>query len=423
MVIAEIKPGDILAGCRQTLSLPENRQEPIDEILLAALLRRSAEIHCPCSRLTLRASLLESLKYLSQDEMVLSERIDSIIEGLIVGGDLLELNDVATDDPEAKGTWVFAAPPSFVIRPSRSIFLLGIVPDQDAFLPQTLAERISHEGFTRTIIQQPDEDLTDDLREHGMQELSESTWLKCPTAEQPEAMLNRYERQLGLQPLSGAIDNLRILDPTKSITYYPGRWTAPQSQTGTFIARRPQEFGAPLWCFVELEAGSVVRILDLPSSENSVARLRRCMASANGNRLLPPDASALSASGCRQRGSSRLFFAFATMGTTAADDPGASFQSRAKPDVLLYPSTGGRKGRAFPSGMVMAIPHKIGKGNAMQTIQETIKQLHDALSDYIEATYHISARSLIAQRKILLDKPTVIHQIPYLESTPRYETG
>ena len=59
----------------------------------------------------------------------------------------------------------------------------------------------------------------------------------------------------------------------------------------------------------------------------------------------------------------------------------------------------------------------------MQTIQETIQQLHDALSEYIEATYHISARSLIAQRKILLDKPAVIHQIPYLESTPRYETG
>ena len=59
----------------------------------------------------------------------------------------------------------------------------------------------------------------------------------------------------------------------------------------------------------------------------------------------------------------------------------------------------------------------------MQTIQETIKQLHDALSDYIEATYHISARSLITQRKILLDKPAVIHQIPYLESTPRYQTG
>ena len=59
----------------------------------------------------------------------------------------------------------------------------------------------------------------------------------------------------------------------------------------------------------------------------------------------------------------------------------------------------------------------------MQTIQETIDQLHGALSDYIEATYHISARSLISQRKSLLGKPAGIYQIPYLESTPRYETG
>ena len=59
----------------------------------------------------------------------------------------------------------------------------------------------------------------------------------------------------------------------------------------------------------------------------------------------------------------------------------------------------------------------------MQTIQETIEQLHGALCDYIEATYHISAKSLIAQRKRLLIRPGVIHQIPYLESTPRYLTG
>ena len=59
----------------------------------------------------------------------------------------------------------------------------------------------------------------------------------------------------------------------------------------------------------------------------------------------------------------------------------------------------------------------------MQTIQETIKQLHGSLSDYIEATYHISASPLIAQRKELLDRPEVIHQIPYIESTPRYQSG
>ena len=59
----------------------------------------------------------------------------------------------------------------------------------------------------------------------------------------------------------------------------------------------------------------------------------------------------------------------------------------------------------------------------MRTIQQSIEQLHGALRDYIEATYHISAKSLIAQRKALLDRPGVIHQVPYIESTPRYETG
>lgn len=59
----------------------------------------------------------------------------------------------------------------------------------------------------------------------------------------------------------------------------------------------------------------------------------------------------------------------------------------------------------------------------MQTIQKTIQQLHSALCDYIEATYHISAKSLIEQRKRLLNQPGVIYQVPYLESTPRYQTG
>ena len=59
----------------------------------------------------------------------------------------------------------------------------------------------------------------------------------------------------------------------------------------------------------------------------------------------------------------------------------------------------------------------------MYTTQESIEQLLRALSDYIEATYHISAPSLIRQRKELLARPGIIHQVPYLESTPRYQTG
>jgi Lhr-like helicase len=57
------------------------------------------------------------------------------------------------------------------------------------------------------------------------------------------------------------------------------------------------------------------------------------------------------------------------------------------------------------------------------TIGETTQQLHRALRDYIEATYHVSHRTLVDQRGALLDQVGVIHQRPYLESTPRYRTG
>jgi hypothetical protein len=57
------------------------------------------------------------------------------------------------------------------------------------------------------------------------------------------------------------------------------------------------------------------------------------------------------------------------------------------------------------------------------TIGETVKQLHHSLRDYIEATYHVSHPALVAQRRRLLDELGVIHQRPYLESTPRYQSG
>ena len=264
MVIARITVSDVLAGCRQTLGLPACEQPSVDDLLLAGLLRRSAGIHCPCSRATLRGSLLESLQYLTVNDASLPDRIDAAIEALIVGGDLLELNDVVTEDTAAKGTWLFAAPPSFVVRPSGGIFLFGIVPDQDAFLPLSLSFRITYDGFTRVIAPQPDEDLAAELREQGLQQLSENAWLKSPKAEAATDVLARFERRLAAQPPAGAVSDLEILDPARPVTYYRGRWVVPKNRSGTFVARRPQEFGAPIWCFVSLEGGVPVRLLDLP---------------------------------------------------------------------------------------------------------------------------------------------------------------
>ena len=57
------------------------------------------------------------------------------------------------------------------------------------------------------------------------------------------------------------------------------------------------------------------------------------------------------------------------------------------------------------------------------TIGETVDQLHNVLRNYIEATYHISHAGLVSQRQALLDELGVIHQRPYLESTPKYQAG
>ena len=262
--IAPITATEVLAGCRATLAIAGERGAPLDKAMLATLARRSAGIHCPCSRATLGTSLLECLHGLPTSYDSLPAAIDDAIEALIVGGDLLELADVVIDDSDVKQTWVFAAPPSFVVRRSGSVFLTGIVADQDTFLPSTLTKRVHHRGYTRVLEPQPDESLAHQLRELGLQQLSDRAWLRAPRIEDAADILSRHERLLGDQvPITG-IRDLQILDSARPVTYYRGRWTGPTDQNGTFVARRPQEFGTPIWCLVELRDGEPVRFLDLP---------------------------------------------------------------------------------------------------------------------------------------------------------------
>jgi ATP-dependent helicase YprA (DUF1998 family) len=58
-----------------------------------------------------------------------------------------------------------------------------------------------------------------------------------------------------------------------------------------------------------------------------------------------------------------------------------------------------------------------------KTIDEVATELRTTLIEYIEATYHIADPAILAQRRALLEELGVIHQAPYLESTPRYQTG
>jgi ATP-dependent helicase YprA (DUF1998 family) len=57
------------------------------------------------------------------------------------------------------------------------------------------------------------------------------------------------------------------------------------------------------------------------------------------------------------------------------------------------------------------------------TMGQVADQLKESLIEYIEATYHIAEPLILDQRRQLLDQLGVVHQAPYLESTPRYQTG
>jgi ATP-dependent helicase YprA (DUF1998 family) len=57
------------------------------------------------------------------------------------------------------------------------------------------------------------------------------------------------------------------------------------------------------------------------------------------------------------------------------------------------------------------------------TIQSTIDDLRETLTEYLEATYHIADPKLVGQRRRLLETAGGIYQAPYLESTPRYQTS
>lgn len=263
-MIAEISRQEVITQCRSALGI-EPQAATVDDVFLAALLRRTAGMLCPCSRTALRAAIAESLSCL-HDLDNLPSQIDELTDELIVAGDLLELSDVTTADTDAKGTWVFAAPPAFVERKSGSVFLAGIVPDHDSILPESLGLRVVHSKNTRYIEPQPGEDLAELLVSEGLTRLPESAWLKAPKTQTAPAHLEKAMQRLASEPTCAPITGLEIIDPETRPTYYRGRWTTPKSQSGTFVSRRPQEFGAPIWCLAELQAGLLVRVIDLPLS-------------------------------------------------------------------------------------------------------------------------------------------------------------
>jgi len=258
-----ITPRDVLLTARKTLGLPVSDEPGEDVSLLSGIVRRAAGVLCPCSRATIISATLDAVEILYGDEGI-RVRIEEVVDALVAIGDLLELSGVTVDDPAVKSTWVFAAPPSFVIRPNGIAFLAGIAADEALPLPPDFRTRVSYSGCCRTLAPQSGENLPSILAGFGFIQHSEKAWLRSPKAVPAKDFLFDLKQRLSALPPSGDTEGLLIIDPSKPNNYYRGRWTAPKNHTGVFVGRREREYGAPLWGLASLENGMLKQFLDLP---------------------------------------------------------------------------------------------------------------------------------------------------------------
>ncbi len=233
---------------------------------IAASIRRTASFLCPCSSSQLIQSVFQSQKFLIKDTQAFKDSITDILESVIAYGDLIEQSDAITNLSESRGRILYLRPPSFVWRDGGSALLLGIAPDDVSVLPMEIERRIDYCNHIRRLSQNDGEDLHEDLKKFGLTEILIDVWNRkssIPVTEVPVTHVQKIKSFLKSNP--GTLENLQILNPQKhNVRYYSRRWEPLKNQTGFFVARRPQIYGNDLWCFVEVENGRTMKIIDFP---------------------------------------------------------------------------------------------------------------------------------------------------------------
>ncbi len=261
-MIAMATGADVLCSARAGLGL--GAIGGLDDVYVAASLRRLAGFLCPCSPRTLVRTMAEAHRGLHPADAEFPDRVEEVVEALVAIGDLLELSDVATLDETVKGTWVFAAPPAFVSRPSGSALILGLSADEPTPLPADLRSRVIYKGVARWLEAAPGEDLKATLRSLGLNEVAHDRWSRPPRSQPAATLIAEMDNKLAAQGASGEVTDLRILDHSRNVRRYRDRWTTGSAQNGRFVVRRPQAYGADLWGYAELSEGRPVRLIDFP---------------------------------------------------------------------------------------------------------------------------------------------------------------
>lgn len=229
---------------------------------LSASLRRAASFMCPASPGRVVDAVHGALKPLHGDELRRQDVVD-LLDQLVASGDLLELRHESGRSTRL----LYLAPPSYIERVPGTYLLMGVRPFGAPLIGDELAGAIEYEGHTRIVTMDPAEADTE-LRSRGLQRIPKARWVSSPSVETPAELIERHRARLDVAAEAGRIDGLVLLDPTSNVRYYRGRWRSPgPADVGDFVARRPQAYGADLWCLVRLQAGEPQRLLEFPLND------------------------------------------------------------------------------------------------------------------------------------------------------------
>jgi len=231
---------------------------------LTASLRRAASLLCPASPRQLVDAALDAVRpLLLPSTELLRDDLADLLDLLVSAGDLVELGQSG----DAPGRLLYLGPPSYVERSPGQFLLLGIRPFGAPLVGSGLAGTIRYEGHTRTI-ELPHDQAAAQLSELGLNAIRRRQWIGRPPEMPPDELIRQMRERLSAAGPAGAVEALRVIAPEEKVTYYHGRWRSLKpADSGLFVGRRPQAYGADLWCVVLIADGAPVRFLDLPADD------------------------------------------------------------------------------------------------------------------------------------------------------------
>lgn len=285
MSVERIQPRDAAVRSLALLGLDPDFNDLFSPEGLSASLRRAASFLCPATPRQLVDAVLDVLGPLSSGLELEREDVAEALDSLVDVGDLLELRA-----PDGGARLLFLGPPSYVEKEPGHYLLFGIRPNARLLVDEeSLGVRVAYERHTRLVVRDAD-GAEEMLATGGLHRLTLEQWTKAPRLEPASSVIERASQRLVSTGAPGHIQGLMVIDPASSVRYYKGRWRElSPADEGVFVGRRPQAYGAPIWCVLRCTAGIPQAVIDLPVDQavgpgwDEARRLQAAIDAERGN--------------------------------------------------------------------------------------------------------------------------------------------